>query len=104
MKNGEKREAVLALYRKLIELNVEQRSLEKEQRQIKEKLAMLIPSGGVVAGVKRVTVTQNRVSWKEVAESSKATLIPRTRWDDFQTIVESQTKETSYDKFSEEEV
>ena len=100
MSKGEKEEKVLALYKELIALQIEENTLSKARSQVKEELSKLIPAGGRIAGVKRTVVETKRVSWKEVAETSKVSLIPKTRWTDYEQFVFANTKLTIYDKYS----
>jgi hypothetical protein len=103
MTNGEKREAVLSLYGKLLSLQIEENSLNKEKAAVKEQLAKLIPQNGSFAGVRHTVVESKRTSWKEVAEAAREVLIPRTRWGDYVNLVEGNTKVSVYPRFSAEE-
>ena len=103
MKASERREAVLELYGQLIEANNVIAQAEKMKGKIKGKLALLIPSSQSVGGIRHIMVASKRVSWREVAETAKVALIPKTKWVDYEQFVYGNTSVSVYDKFSEVE-
>ena len=103
MKASERREAVLELYGQLIEANSVIAQAEKVKGEIKGKLALLIPPSQSVGGIRHTVVESKRTKWKDVSEAAKVTLVPRTRWGDYEQLVYGNTSVSVYDKFSEVE-
>ena len=95
-----KAERVIELYKQLITVQQEENRIARQKRAIKDQLANLIPSNSIVGGVKRTVVEKRTTSWKEVAEASKMTLVPKTKWEIYDGIVKGSTKISTYDRFT----
>jgi len=80
------------------------RDVERRQAQISEidqALQKLIPANGFVDGIKHTVADRQSVSWKNANRRIVALLVPKTRHDAAQDIVDNETKVVAYHRIYE---
>lgn len=58
---------------------------------------------GIAQGILMTIFSRGNVSWAKVADKVKTELVPKTRFEEFDAIVEGYTSQTSYPNFKEAE-
>lgn len=94
-----KKLSILALFEKLEEQQKIERDAKSNIKLLQKQLYTAIPENSTKAGVFRKTWTQPSISYKNVITDLRP-LIPKTKWEQIDTIIESNTSLSLRNKLS----